>query len=342
MTNRTKTSPANRPGTQKQLRRRSAAGAIWLVWILAGFIIQPARAAQGASAAPSAITDDAAPAAVAAAPVAAVAVDEAAMAGEATSSAGSGADSASYGTGDRMEPLPSDLEGIGIEEHLNAQIPLDLTFTDEEGRTVQLAEYFTGQRPVVLNLAYYTCPMLCIWLGSPGKEYVVVTVSINPDEVPELAGLKKANYIEELGRPEAAGAWHFLTGEQSQITALAETVGFKYRQDPQTGEFIHTAGTFICTPDGRISRYLYGIEYEPQTFRLALLEASEGRIGTTLDRIILYCYHYDSASGRYAPAAIAIMRLGGGAAAVLLGVALTALWRRDRRRRFAAEGGVQA
>jgi protein SCO1/2 len=245
----------------------------------------------------------------------------------------------------RAEPLPDELEGIGITEHLNATLPLDLAFTDDEGRAVRLGDYFRGQRPVILNLVYYQCPMLCTLVlngvtegmrglaWTLGQEYENVTVSINPAETAELARVKKENYLAEYGKPGTAAGWHFLTGRQEEITALAQAVGFGYRFDPETNQFIHTAATFVCTPDGRISRYLYGIEYEEQTFRLALLEASQGRIGTQLDRLVLYCFQYDAEAGRYAPVAINIMRIGGAISAVALLGLLGWLWGRERRLR---------
>ncbi len=239
---------------------------------------------------------------------------------------------------DRTEPLPKELEGVGITEHLDARLPLDLDFADEEGRTVRLGEYFERKRPVILNLAYYTCPMLCTLVLNGvvegikglawrmGKDFEIVTVSIDPAETPALARIKKENYLETYGRPGAGAGWHFLTGRQESITALARAVGFGYRYDPKTRQFMHTAVTMLCTPDGRLSRYLYGIQYERQTLRLGLLEASQGKIGTTLDQLVLYCFHYDAAAGRYAPVALAIMRVVGGAAAGILAVVLLGFW----------------
>jgi protein SCO1/2 len=246
---------------------------------------------------------------------------------------------------DRAEPPPKELEGVGITEHLNAELPLDLEFTDEQGQTVHLRDYFQGKRPVILNLAYYECPMLCTLVlngvtegmkglsWTLGKEYENVTVSINPAETPALARTKKENYLQEYDRPGTAAGWHFLTGRQGSITALARAVGFGYRFDPESNQFIHTVATFLCTPDGRISRYLYGIEYEQQTLRLGLLEAAQGKIGTHLDQLILYCFHYDAEAGRYAPAALNIMRIGGAVSgAALLGL-LAWFWARERRQR---------
>ena len=249
-----------------------------------------------------------------------------------------------------MEPLPDELEGIGITEHLDEKLPLDLEFTDDQGRTVRLGDYFGQGKPVLVNLVYYTCPMLCTLVLNGvvegiremsldlGEDFTAVTVSIDPSETPALARAKKDGYLSEYGRPGGAAGWHFLTGEQDQITALAEALGFGYRYDPRSGEFIHTAATFVCTPEGTISRYLYGIEYEAQTFKLALLEAGEGKIGSSLDRLILFCFHYDSASGRYAPYARNIMRVGGALTALVLGMVLAGFWARESKRRKKTTG----
>jgi len=247
-------------------------------------------------------------------------------------------------SGGRAEPLPDELEGIGITERQGARLPLDAAFVDENGEAVLLGDYF-GERPVLLNLGYYTCPMLCglvlnaVLEGlkelewTAGQEFEIVTASIDPSETSTLAKLKKQNAIKDYGRPEAASGWHFLTGDEKNIRALTDSVGFAYRYDEETAQYAHAAGIFICTPDGRLSRVLYGVIYDPQTLRLSLLEASEGKIGSPLDRILLYCYHYDAARGKYAPAAMNIMRGGGALAAVAFGIALALLWRRDAARR---------
>ncbi len=251
----------------------------------------------------------------------------------------------------RAEPTPEALEGVGITEHLGVQIPLDLAFRDEDGRDVTLGDYFESERPVVLTLNYYACPMLCTlhlnglvdalkeleW--TPGQEFEIVTVSFDPKETPRLAKLKKQTYIKEYGRPAAASGWHFLTGDPQAIAALTDTLGFRYRYDEESRQFAHVAVTFVATPDGRVSRYLYGVLYEPKTIRLSLVEATDGRIGTTLDQVILYCFHYDAASGRYAPAAQNFMRAGGGLTVIVLGVLLVGYWRRDQRRKRTLEAG---
>ena len=237
------------------------------------------------------------------------------------------------------------LDKVGIEEHLDATLPLDLEFLDEAGRTVRLRDYFDGVRPVILTLNYYRCPMLCglqlngVVAGmeeldwTPGVEFEMVTVSIDPLETPELAQAKKENYLKRYQRPAAARGWHFLTGRQVNIERLAETVGFGYTYDVVSGQYAHAAAIFVITPDGRVARYLYGIEYPPKSLKLALMEASQGEIGSPLDQLIMYCFHYDPASRRYAPVAMNIMRVGGGATALVLGATLGVWWLRESRRR---------
>lgn len=247
-------------------------------------------------------------------------------------------------SGQRAEPLPPALTGVGITEHLNEPIPLDLQFTDEDGRRVTLADYFDGEHPVILTLNYYRCPMLCTlqlnglidglnrlaWI--PGQQFEIVTVSFDPAEKPALAKLKKQNYMGSYGRPEAARGWHFLTGDEANIKTLTDTLGFSYRWDEGSKQWLHAAAVYVCTPTGRTSRYLYGVMYEPQDLRLALVEAGQGKIGSALDQIILFCFHYDAEAGRYAPAAWNIMRATGVLTVIVLGTILTLLWIRDSRR----------
>ena len=242
------------------------------------------------------------------------------------------------------------LDKVGVEEHLDARLPLELEFLDEGGRSVRLGDYFDGARPVILTLNYDRCPMLCglqlngVVAGleemdwTPGVEFEMVTVSIDPLETPELAQAKKENYLKRYQRPAAARGWHFLTGRQDNIERLAETVGFSYTYDVASGQYAHAAAIFVITPDGRVARYLYGIEYPPKSLKLSLMEASEGKIGSAFDQLIMYCYHYDPASRRYAPVAMNIMRVGGGATALLLGLTLGTWWLRESRRRRRAQG----
>lgn len=246
-----------------------------------------------------------------------------------------------------VRPLPDAAARADIEEHLDSTLPLDLEFTAEDGRVVKLRDYFTQSRPVLLTLNYYSCPMLCTlqlnglvdalkqldW--TPGQEFQIVTASINPFETPDLARAKQGNYLQSYGRPEATDGWHFLVGTQPSITALAEAVGFKYEYDPETKQYAHAAVAYVITPEGKISRYLYGVVFEPKTVRYSLVEASAGHIGTTIDRLVLLCFHYDETRGRYAPAAINIMRLGGGLTVLILGGWMLAQWTREQRRRRA-------
>jgi protein SCO1/2 len=244
----------------------------------------------------------------------------------------------------RLEQAPPELQEVGVTEHLDARLPLELPFVDADGRKVTLGDFFDGQRPVLLTMNYSNCPMLCnlqltgLFEGlgrmdwNIGQNFQMVTVSIDPKEIPERARLTKQKYLKTYGRPAADSDWHFLTGEEDDIRQLAKTLGFGYHYDKDTQQYAHPAVTFVCTPDGRVSRYLYGIEYDPQTLRLALVEAGEGKIGSTLDRALLFCFHYDETKGRYGPAAMKIMRLGGLATVVVLGAALGILWRRERKR----------
>jgi len=243
----------------------------------------------------------------------------------------------------RREAAPEGLELAGITEHLDALVPLDLEFTDEGGRTVRLGEYFRPGRPVILNLGYYACPMLCglILNGltdgmkpldwTPGQEFEIVTLSVDAREGPRLANLKKDSYIEAYGRPSARSGWHFLTGEEAAIRSLADAVGFGFVYNEERQEWMHAAALFVLTPEGRVSRYLYGVEFETRTLRLSLVEASEGVIGDSMDRFMLFCFQYDSSVGRYGPAARRLMSIAGAVTVAALGFYLISLWRRDRR-----------
>lgn len=238
---------------------------------------------------------------------------------------------------------PSELEQVEVTERLNASLPLDLTFTDSDGREVKLGEFFDGTKPVLLTLNYSNCPMLCsmqltgLFTGLQGMQwdlgdkYRMVTVSIDPKELPERAQQTKAHYLEMYGRSGVADGWHVLVGKEENIRKLAQTVGFGYAYLPDTNEYAHAAVTMVITPTGTVSRYLYGVEYDPQTVRFSLLEAAEGKIGTTLDQIILYCFHYDADKNRYGPAAMKIMRVGGILTLVVLG-GMVLVFRRRRGR----------
>jgi protein SCO1/2 len=251
--------------------------------------------------------------------------------------------------GDAASAKPGILSKIGIDQRLNAQVPLDLTFVEESGREVRLGEYF-GTRPVILALVYYECPMLCTQvlnglvgaLGTltfdVGREFDVVAVSINPREGPGLATQKKAAYLERYGRPNTAEGWHFLTGTEDSIAQLTKAIGFRYEYDAEIGQYAHGAGVEVLTPKGVVSRYFYGIEYSPRDIRLGLIEASEERIGTPVDDVLLLCFHYDPATGKYGATALGLVRIG----AVLTLVAfLTFLVVSLRRERAAAVEGQQ-
>jgi protein SCO1/2 len=235
------------------------------------------------------------------------------------------------------------LKQVGVEQRLGNQIPLDLAFRDESGREVRLGEYFKGDKPVVLTLVYYECPMLCSQvlngvvgtLGAmtftPGKEFEVVTVSFDPREGPELAAKKKETYLKRYRRENAGVGWHFLTGDKASIDALSESVGFRYVWDDESKQFAHASAIMVATPRGRLSHYFYGIEYSPKDLRLALVEASEGKIGSPVDALILYCYHYDPATGRFAPV-MAVLRVAGVLSVLGLAALLYYLTRRARRK----------
>lgn len=238
------------------------------------------------------------------------------------------------------------LAKIDVVERLGDKIPRGLVFTDESGARVSLESYFAEKKPVVLVMAYYTCPMLCnlVLNGladaarqidfNPGQEYRIVTVSIDPTETNLIAGAKKKNYLQSLGRPDLSDdAWHFLVGDESQSKALAEAIGFKYFYDESRREYAHPAVITILSPEGVITRYLYGIRFNPRDLRLALMESAEGKIGTTLDRIILYCFHYDTEAGGYVLFAQNVMKLGGLATLLIMAGLLGFFWIRERRRR---------
>jgi protein SCO1 len=247
---------------------------------------------------------------------------------------------------------PRILEKVTIEQRLNEQVPLDLLFRDESGREVRLGEYF-GKKPVVLSLVYYSCPQLCnqvlngmtsslrtLSAFSIGKEFDVVTVSFDARETPELAAEKKKPYIQWYKRDGAAEGWHFLTGDKAAIDRLAEAVGFHFEYDPQTDQFAHASGIMITTPGGRLARYFYGIEYAPKDLRLGLVEASDGKIGSPVDQLLLYCFHYDPATGKYGPIVINMIRLGGIVTIVGMIALVLILRRRGPGHKRASAGGV--
>jgi protein SCO1/2 len=251
----------------------------------------------------------------------------------------------------REEMKPKELEEVGVTEHLNEQVDLNLTFIAEDGYAHALREYFHSGRPVVLNLVYYTCKMLCnVVLNAqvqslrkidwtPGEQYEIVTVSIDPAENFQLAREKKASYLESFGRP--APGWHFLADNGGNVRKLARQVGFGYKFDEGTAQYAHPAVVFVLTPEGKVSRYLYGVQFKPLDVRLALTEASEGKFGVT-DRILLFCYHYDPLAKGYVPFAQNIMKSGGILTVLLMGFGLSRLWRRERIQAALNRGMVTA
>jgi len=237
-----------------------------------------------------------------------------------------------------LQPI---LEKVKIEHKLNAQVPLELKFRDEQGEVVTLGDYFQG-KPVILILAYYRCPMLCNQVLNgvtdglrgvsfdAGQEFQIVVVGFDAREQPALAAAKKATYVEHYGRPGVEDGWHFLTGEQPSIDRLTQAVGFPYLYDSAHDQFIHDSGIMILTPQGRISRYLYGIDFPSRDLRLALVESSANRIGSPMDHVLLLCFHYDPNTGRYTTTVLRIVRLAGIVTLFVFGTFLFRAWRRER------------
>jgi protein SCO1 len=236
---------------------------------------------------------------------------------------------------------PPRLENVGIEQHLDAQIPSDLSFRDETGKSVRLGDYF-GPKPLILNLVYYNCTMLCgealAGLASAmrlvkfdvGKEFDVITVSFDPRETPEMAAAKKKDYVGRYGRPNAAAGWHFLTGQPESINALTKAVGFQYQYDAKSNQYAHATAIMVLTPQGHISRYFYGVDFPPKDLRMGLVEASQNKIGNAVDAVLLYCYHYDPETGKYGAMVANILRLAAAATILLIGGLIFILWRLDR------------
>ncbi|HSN97182.1 MAG TPA: SCO family protein [Candidatus Nanopelagicales bacterium] len=240
--------------------------------------------------------------------------------------------------------LPKELEGIGIEERPGAELPRDVRLRDQDGREVSIADYLGYGKPVVLVLAYYQCPMLCSMVlngvvkamketpWTAGKEYRVVVVSFDPRDQADVAQKKRAAYLTVYDREVGERGFDFLVGDEASVRRLADAVGFGYRWDAETEQYAHAAGAFVATSDGRLSRTLYGISFPESTLRLALVEASQGAIGTTLDRAILFCFHYDPSAGGYVVATWRLMRAGSALTALLLGVLLLRFFRSERAR----------
>ncbi|UCE02921.1 MAG: SCO family protein [Candidatus Latescibacterota bacterium] len=242
--------------------------------------------------------------------------------------------------------VPTPLREVGFDQNLGGSVPLDARFSDEQGNEVELGRFF-GERPVILSLVYYECPMLCsmalnglvgslrVLDESIGDEFEVVTVSFDPEETSALAAGKKQSYVASYAREGAADAWHFLTGEAESIRELTNAVGFRYVYDEQTAQFAHAAGIVLLTPEGKIARYFYGIEYPGRDLRLGLVEASEGRIGNVVDQVLLYCFQYNPETGSYAAVALNIVRLA--AVLTIVGIALLLLVLRRGERRVRSQ-----
>jgi protein SCO1/2 len=238
---------------------------------------------------------------------------------------------------------PAILSKVGITQNLNAQIPPGLMFRDETGKSVRIGDFF-GQKPIVLSLVYFDCPALCTEVLNGelrtmkaisldlGRDFEAVTVSFEPKDTPALAKAKRDVYIGQYGRPEAADHWHFLTGEQESIDALTSVAGFHYAYDYSIRQYAHASAIVILTPDGRINRYFYGVQYPARDVRLGLVEASEGKIGTVTDQALLYCYQYDPMTGKYGVVVMNVLRAAGGLTVLALGIFMTMMFLRERRR----------
>ena len=246
---------------------------------------------------------------------------------------------------DESRPIP--LRDVEFDQKLDSQIPLDLSFSDERGVPVQLRQYLGG-KPIILNFVYYKCRDLCPLLldgivralrairFDVGDEFEVLTVSIDPSDTAALAAAQKQDFIRRYGRAGSERGWHFLTGEEAVIRKLAEAVGFHYSFDAKTGEFAHATGIVLLTPGGKASRYFYGIEFSPRDLRLGLVEAAEGKIGTPIDQLLLFCYHYDPVTGKYGPFVTNLVRMAGLITVITLGGFILWMLRRERANAEAA------
>jgi protein SCO1 len=238
--------------------------------------------------------------------------------------------------------LPRELNGVGFDQRLNEPLPLDAVFRDESGQTVRLGQYFHG-KPVILATVYYRCPMLCSQILSgvvrglrplslqPGRDFEIVAVSINPDETPQDATAKRDQYSHSYSRTAGPAGWHFLVGSEASIHAVTDAIGFHYRYDPPTKMYFHASGITVLTPEGLVSRYLYGVDYEPKDLKLSLIDAGHQRIGSPVDQVLLFCYHYDPKTGKYGAVVVNMLKLASALLLVCLAVVLTWLWRHDLR-----------
>jgi len=242
------------------------------------------------------------------------------------------------------------VDEVGFDQRLGAELPLDVALRDESGAAVRLGDFF-GERPVILALVYYRCPVLCTLTErglasglkpldlAPGSDFEVVFVSIDPTDGPETSRERRADTLDLYGRPGAEGGWHFLTGDEAAIEAIADAVGFRYAFDASTGQYAHAAGLTVATPEGRLARYLFGVEFAPRDLKLSLVEASAGRVGSPVDKLLLVCFRYDATLGKYTAATMTLLKIGATATLLALAAFFYITLRRDRRERLAA-GGV--
>jgi protein SCO1 len=239
--------------------------------------------------------------------------------------------------------LPLQLKEVAFQQRLDSQLPLDATFRTETGRTVKLGDYFTGSKPVVLAFVYYSCPMLCSQVMNgissalkavpftPGEDFDVVLVSFDPRDTPQVAAEKERAHMEYWDAHATAAGWHFLTGDEASIKRTTEAAGFSYTWDEVSGQYAHVSGVLVVTPNGRLSRYFYGVEYSPKELRMALVESGEGKIGSAIDQVLLYCYHYDPAVGRYGVVVMNLVRLGGIVTVAFMAGFILLMRKRDAR-----------
>lgn len=249
--------------------------------------------------------------------------------------------------------LPGSLAGVGIDQRLDAQVPLNTMLRDEAGRDVPLSAFLHPGKPVLLAPVYYRCPMLCTQILSgmvsalkvvsldPGKDFEVIAISFDPKDTAELAAAKKENYLRRYRRPGTANGFHFLTGDEANVRALTDSIGFHYKYDPATDQYAHASAIMILTPEGKVSKYFYGVEYSPRDIRLGLVEASHNKIGTPADEVLLFCFHYDPATGKYGAVAMNLLRITAAAFLLVGGLAIVIALRRDLqgRRRSLRQAG---
>ena len=246
--------------------------------------------------------------------------------------------------------LPGALAGVGIDQKLDHQVPLNLKFTDESGATVPLSSFFHSGKPVIIAPVYFRCPMLCTQIlnglesslkvvsFNPGQDFEIVAVSFDPKDTFDIAAAKKKTYLKRYGRANTANGWHFLCGDEANIKALTDAIGFHYKYDPATDQFAHASGIMLLTPQGRLSRYFYGVEYSSRDIRLGLVEASHNKIGSPVDQLLLFCYHYDPSTGKYGALAINMVRAAGAGFVLIGGAVLLIALKREKRSDFVRHG----